>query len=180
MLIVGLGNPGSEYIDTRHNIGFVLADEIIRRYEFSAPQNKFKAEYSSGTIDGKKIHLVKPLTFMNNSGICVVEIASFYKIPPEEILVIHDELDSEGLKELAQLGEEINEIIATRNKIGANLEKRAVEFTDKFMAKYYDEPPRVNPDQKKTAPDEQVAIHNSIDSFAQRVTCRREGNSPAR
>ncbi len=93
MLIVGLGNPGSEYTDNRHNVGFMAVDTIIRRYGFSAPSTKFKGEFFQGEIDGLKIYAIKPMTYMNKSGISVSEIAKFYKIPLEDIYVFYDELD---------------------------------------------------------------------------------------
>jgi len=93
MLFVGLGNPGKEYENTRHNVGFLMADEIVRHYNFSDYKSKYKAEFSEGEIAGKKIYIVKPQTFMNNSGISVSEIARFYKIPLNDIYVFYDELD---------------------------------------------------------------------------------------
>ena len=93
-LIVGLGNPGADYVDTRHNAGFWLIDEIAAdqslnfRFEkrFNADECKFKA-------DGRDVFLQKPQTFMNRSGQSVAALARYYKIAAEEILVIHDELD---------------------------------------------------------------------------------------
>jgi len=93
MLFVGLGNPGKEYENTRHNVGFLMADEIVRHYGFSDYKNKYKAEFSEGEISGKKIYILKPQTFMNNSGISVSEIVRFYKIPLNDIYVFYDELD---------------------------------------------------------------------------------------
>ncbi len=93
MLVAGLGNPGKEYVSTRHNVGFMAIDEIVRKYNFSEPKKKYKAEFYEGIIDGEKIFALKPQTFMNKSGISLAEIVNFYKIPPEDIVVIHDELD---------------------------------------------------------------------------------------
>lgn len=93
MLLVGLGNPGNAYTATRHNIGFIAVDEIVRRYNFSSPRIKFNAELSESTIDGERIISVKPLTYMNNSGASVRDVASFYKIPVHNIIVCHDDLD---------------------------------------------------------------------------------------
>lgn len=93
LLLVGLGNPGAEYADTRHNIGFMVIDEIINRYNFGKPSNKFNAKLSEGIIGGTKIYTAKPLTFMNESGISVQKIIQFYKITPENIIVIQDDID---------------------------------------------------------------------------------------
>ncbi len=92
-LLVGLGNPGPKHRDNRHNIGFMAADEIVRRYNLSAPRSRFLSESFEGTIDGKKVLLLKPMTFMNESGRAVGEAARFFKIPPEDILILHDEID---------------------------------------------------------------------------------------
>ena len=92
-LIVGLGNPGARYARNRHNIGFVIADAVVRRYGFSAYRDRFKGEVAEGPIGGERCLLLKPQTFMNDSGEAVLAAMSFYKIRPEDILVIHDELD---------------------------------------------------------------------------------------
>ncbi|HEV2300904.1 MAG TPA: aminoacyl-tRNA hydrolase [Stellaceae bacterium] len=92
-LIVGLGNPGARYARNRHNIGFMAADAIARRHRFAAFRNRFKGELSEGVIAEEKRLLLKPQTFMNDSGESVLAAAQFYKIPPEEIVVMHDELD---------------------------------------------------------------------------------------
>jgi PTH1 family peptidyl-tRNA hydrolase len=92
-LVVGLGNPGARYARNRHNIGFVIADAVARRYGFSAYRDRFKGELAEGTVAGEKRLLLKPQTFMNDSGESVLAAMSFYKIRPDEILVIHDELD---------------------------------------------------------------------------------------
>lgn len=92
-LVVGLGNPGSRYARNRHNIGFMAADAIARRHGFPAFRSRFKGELSEGVIAEEKRLLLKPQTFMNDSGEAVLAAAQFYKIPPEEIVVLHDELD---------------------------------------------------------------------------------------
>lgn len=92
-LIVGLGNPGAKYADNRHNIGFMAVDEIVRRHKFSDFKSKFQGNICEGTIDGVKTLVLKPTTFMNDSGRSVGEVCRFYKIPPEDVVVIYDELD---------------------------------------------------------------------------------------
>ena len=92
-LVVGLGNPGSRYARNRHNIGFMVAAAIARRYGFPAFRSRFKGELSEGVIAGERRLLLCPQTFMNVSGESVLAAMSFYKIPPGEIVVIHDELD---------------------------------------------------------------------------------------
>lgn len=94
-IIVGLGNPGSEYEKTRHNAGFMAIDLLQKEWAFAAfkEDKKMNAELSSGTFNDEKVILVKPLTFMNNSGEAVQKICQFYKIKPESCLVIYDDLD---------------------------------------------------------------------------------------
>jgi PTH1 family peptidyl-tRNA hydrolase len=92
-LIVGLGNPGTEYRNNRHNIGFMAIDAIAARHGFSPFKAKFSGLIADGTIDGNRVLLLKPQTFMNKSGDCVSKAANFYKIDTSDIIVIYDELD---------------------------------------------------------------------------------------
>ncbi|MGH7109981.1 MAG: aminoacyl-tRNA hydrolase, partial [Stellaceae bacterium] len=92
-LIVGLGNPGAQYARNRHNIGFMTAEAIARGHGFTPFRNRFKGEVAEGTIAGARRLLLKPQTFMNLSGESVGAAARFFKLAPEEVVVIHDELD---------------------------------------------------------------------------------------
>ncbi len=92
-LIVGLGNPGKDYEDTRHNVGFRVADELARRYGLAFGKTERKAQVASGTIKGKKVILAKPQTYMNLSGEAVRSLVDFYKVELANILVIADDLD---------------------------------------------------------------------------------------
>jgi PTH1 family peptidyl-tRNA hydrolase len=93
-LVAGLGNPGPEYRYNRHNVGFMAADALHRRYGFPAWKKKFRGEISEGKMGGAdKVLLLKPQTFMNLSGEAVKQAASFYKIPTSNIVIMHDELD---------------------------------------------------------------------------------------
>ena len=94
-LIVGLGNPGEKYLKTRHNAGFLLLDHLVDHFSLPDYQPKFKGAFTEGLIEGHKLYFLKPLTFMNSSGQSVAALAQFFKILPEEILVIHDELEVE-------------------------------------------------------------------------------------
>ncbi len=93
ILLVGLGNIGSEYAATRHNIGFMAVDEIVRRYSFNAFKDKFKGAIATGTIDDEKVAVLKPATYMNLSGEAVLAACTFYKIKPSEVIVFHDDMD---------------------------------------------------------------------------------------
>lgn len=92
-LLVGLGNPGSKYENNRHNIGFMAVDAIAQEHGFPAFKKKFQGLSSEGTVGGEKVIILKPQTYMNNSGQSVGEAAKFYKITPDKIAVFHDELD---------------------------------------------------------------------------------------
>ena len=94
-LIVGLGNPENEYANTRHNMGFNTINEIAKKNNITIVKSKFKGLYETGIIEGKKVVLLKPQTYMNLSGESIREIVDFYNIKPEEILVIYDDMDIE-------------------------------------------------------------------------------------
>lgn len=92
-LLIGLGNPGEKYRDTRHNIGFSFLDSLSSKYGFSFTDSKWKAKACKTTLWQEAVVVAKPETFMNLSGSAVGAIASYYKIPPEKIVVVHDDLD---------------------------------------------------------------------------------------
>jgi PTH1 family peptidyl-tRNA hydrolase len=92
-LFVGLGNPGTKYAHNRHNIGFMAVEEIARRHGFAPWRRRFQGETSEGTLDGERVVLLRPATFMNESGRAVQETASFFKLGVDEIVVFQDELE---------------------------------------------------------------------------------------
>jgi PTH1 family peptidyl-tRNA hydrolase len=92
-LFVGLGNPGAKYAHNRHNIGFLAVEEIARRHGFAPWRRRFQGETSEGTLDGERVILLRPATFMNESGRAVQEAAGFFKLEPGEIIVFQDELE---------------------------------------------------------------------------------------
>ena len=94
LLIAGLGNPGQQYADTRHNVGFAAVDHLQHCFNFSwTKATKFNAEVASGTSNSHKILLAKPLCYMNLSGNSLQSICSYYKIPVSDLIVIHDDID---------------------------------------------------------------------------------------
>lgn len=150
-LIVGLGNPGIQYENTRHNVGFMAVDEISHRHNliFSS-KSKYKAEVASGRLDRHDVVLCKPMTFMNLSGESVQKIAQFYKIPSENIIVLHDEIDLAVAKIKYKLGgghaghnglRSIESCIGTRNfhririGVGRPLDDR-FEVADYVLGKF--------------------------------------------
>lgn len=92
-LIVGLGNPGREYELTRHNIGFMAIDELAKRWNISLNEQKFKGVFGAGFVNGEKVILLKPLTYMNLSGESIRPLMDYYKIDVEDFVVLYDDLD---------------------------------------------------------------------------------------
>ncbi len=96
LLVVGLGNPGAEHAKNRHNIGIMAADAIVRRHAFGPFRAKFHGQIAQGDVAGQRILALKPMTYMNDSGLSVAAAAAFFKIPPADVVVLHDELDLAG------------------------------------------------------------------------------------
>jgi PTH1 family peptidyl-tRNA hydrolase len=92
-LIAGLGNPGEQYQLTRHNIGFLVVDRLAASWRLQAYREKWQALYSTDSLLGQSLHIIKPLTFMNRSGKAVAQFFRFFKMLPDHLLVIHDDLD---------------------------------------------------------------------------------------
>ena len=124
LLLVGLGNPGSNYTNTRHNIGFKIIDAINAHFKLSKQKPKFKGLLTTGNIGNKKVYAIKPLTFMNNSGICIRELIEYFKIDPENVVVFHDDLDVDFGKIKAKFG-------------GSSAGHNGIESIDKFIGKDY-------------------------------------------
>jgi PTH1 family peptidyl-tRNA hydrolase len=104
LLFVGLGNPGAKYARNRHNIGFMAVDEIARRHGFAPWRRRFQGETSEGTLDTERVILLKPTTYMNESGRSVQEAASFFKISPGDVTVFQDELELQPAKLRVKVG----------------------------------------------------------------------------
>ena len=124
LLFVGLGNPSPDNENNRHNIGFKIIDEINKTFELSKQKPKFKGLLTTGNISDKKVYAIKPLTFMNNSGICIKEVIEYFKIDAEDVIVFHDDLDIEFGK------------IKTKFA-GSSAGHNGVESIDKFIGKEY-------------------------------------------
>ena len=103
-LFVGLGNPGAKYANNRHNIGFAIVDEIARRHGFSPWRRRFQGETSEGTLERERVVLLKPSTYMNESGRAVQEAANFFKLGVGEIIVFQDELELPPAKVRVKVG----------------------------------------------------------------------------
>ena len=103
-LFVGLGNPGAKYAQNRHNIGFMAVDEIARRHGFAPWRRRFQGETSEGTLDRERVVLLKPTTYMNESGRAVQEAANFFKIAAGDVTVFQDELELPAAKVRVKVG----------------------------------------------------------------------------
>ena len=124
ILLVGLGNPTPNSQDNRHNIGFKIIDAINQKFSLSKQKPKFKGLLTTGDISNKKIYAIKPLTFMNNSGICIRELIEYFRIDVEDVIVFHDDLDIDFGKIKAKLG-------------GSNAGHNGIASIDKFIGKEY-------------------------------------------
>ncbi len=124
LLFVGLGNPTPNSENNRHNVGFKVIDSINKKFGLSKQKPKFKGLLTTGNIQNKKIYAIKPLTFMNNSGICIRELLEYFKIDAENVIVFHDDLDVEFGKIKAKFG-------------GSNAGHNGIASIDKFIGKDY-------------------------------------------
>ena len=124
ILFVGLGNPTPDSENNRHNIGFKMIDSINKKFNLSKQKPKFKGLLTTGNIGDKKVYAIKPLTFMNNSGICIRELIEYFKIDAEDVVVFHDDLDIEFGKIKAKFG-------------GSSAGHNGIASIDKFIGKEY-------------------------------------------
>ena len=124
ILLVGLGNPTPDSNDNRHNIGIKIIDAINQKFGLSKQKPKFKGLLTTGNISNKKVYAIKPLTFMNNSGICIRELIEYFKINAEDVIVFHDDLDIDFTKIKAKFG-------------GSSAGHNGIASIDKFIVKEY-------------------------------------------
>ena len=124
LLFVGLGNPTPDSENNRHNVGFKIIDSINKQFSLSKQKPKFKGLLTTGNIGKKKVYAIKPLTFMNNSGICIRELIEYFKIDAEDVIVFHDDLDVEFGKIKAKFG-------------GSSAGHNGIASIDKFIGKDY-------------------------------------------
>ena len=124
LLFVGLGNPTPDSENNRHNVGFKIIDAINKKFSLSKQKPKFKGLLTTGIVGDQKIYAIKPLTFMNNSGICIRELIEYFKIDAEDVIVFHDDLDVEFGKIKAKFG-------------GSSAGHNGIASIDKFIGKDY-------------------------------------------
>ena len=124
LLFVGLGNPTQDSENNRHNVGFKIIDSINKKFSLSKQKPKFKGLLTTGKVGEEKVYAIKPLTFMNNSGICIREVIEYFKIDAEDVMVFHDDLDIDFGKIKAKFG-------------GSSAGHNGIESIDKFIGKDY-------------------------------------------
>ncbi|MDA9678327.1 aminoacyl-tRNA hydrolase [Candidatus Pelagibacter sp.] len=124
LLFVGLGNPTPDSENNRHNVGFKIIDALNKKFSLSKQKPKFKGLLTTGNIEGEKVYAIKPLTFMNNSGICIRELLEYFKFDAEDVIVFHDDLDVEFGKIKAKFG-------------GSSAGHNGIASIDKFIGKDY-------------------------------------------
>ena len=123
-LLVGLGNPNPNNTNNRHNVGFLTIDAINTKYKLSKQKPKFKGLLTTGLIDGQKVYAIKPLTFMNSSGVCIKELVDYFKMDIKNIFVFHDDMDISIGKTKVKFG-------------GSSAGHNGIESIDKNIGKNY-------------------------------------------
>ena len=124
MLLVGLGNPSPNNLSNRHNVGFLIIDAINEKFKLSKQKPKFKGLLTTGKINEQKVFAIKPLTFMNRSGICIKEIIEYFKIDVKDVFVFHDDMDIDIGKVKVKFG-------------GSNAGHNGIDSIDKNIGKNY-------------------------------------------
>lgn len=178
-IIVGLGNPEAKYDNTRHNIGFKTIDYIAEKYNISMDFVKHKAVCGKGIIDGNKVIIAKPITYMNLSGESIRQLVDYYKIDEDELIIIYDDIDlNVGAIRLRRKGSAgghngIKSIIShlgseqfSRIKIGVGSKPKGWDLADYVLGKFKDEEKEDVDKAVKSASDACVAIMNNDMTYA--------------
>ena len=182
LLLVGLGNPGPDSVNNRHNIGFKIIDAINSHFKLSKQKPKFKGLLTTGNIDSKKVYAIKPLTFMNNSGTAIKELIDYFKIDAKNVIVFHDDLDIDFGKVKAKVGgtsaghngiKSIDKFIGTdysRVRIGIGKPKGSIEVAD-YVLQNFDEEETLGIDKISKNITESIGdlIKKKLDLFSSTV-----------
>ena len=186
LLFVGLGNPTPDSENNRHNVGFKIIDSINKKFNLSKQKPKFKGLLTTGNIADKKIYAIKPLTFMNNSGICIRELIEYFKIDAEDVIVFHDDLDVEFGKIKAKFGgsdaghngiASIDKFIGkdySRVRIGIGKPKEGIEVAD-YVLQNFDEEEFLNIEKitKNITNSMSILIEKKLDLFSSTVNNKK-------
>ena len=182
LLFVGLGNPTPDSENNRHNVGFKIIDSINKKFSLSKQKPKFKGLLTTGNIGNEKVYAIKPLTFMNNSGICIRELIEYFKIDAEDVIVFHDDLDVEFGKVKAKFGgssaghngiASIDKFIGkeySRVRIGIGKPKNGIEVSD-YVLQNFDEDESVSVEKisKDITESISILVEKKLDLFSSTV-----------
>ena len=182
LLFVGLGNPTPDSENNRHNVGFKIIDTINKKFSLSKQKPKFKGLLTTGNIENEKIYAIKPLTFMNNSGICIRELIEYFKIDAENVVVFHDDLDVEFGKIKAKFGgssaghngiASIDKFIGkdySRVRIGIGKPQSKIEVSDYVLQNFdEDESARIEKILKDITDSISILVEKKLDLFSSTV-----------
>ena len=182
LLFVGLGNPNPNSENNRHNIGFKIIDAINQKFKLSKQKPKFKGLLTTGNINDKKVYAIKPLTFMNNSGVCIRELIEYFKIEASDVIVFHDDLDIDFGKVKAKFGgssaghngiASIDKFIGkdySRVRIGIGKPKEKIEVGD-FVLQNFDEDEMLSIEKISTNINDAISmlVEKKLDLFSSTV-----------
>ena len=185
LLLVGLGNPTQDSENNRHNVGFKIIDSINKKFSLSKQKPKFKGLLTTGSIGNEKVYAIKPLTFMNNSGVCIRELIEYFKIDAEDVIVFHDDLDVEFGKIKAKFGgssaghngiASIDKFIGkeySRVRIGIGKPKNGIEVSD-YVLQNFDEDEAANVEKilKNITESISILVEKKLDLFSSTVNNR--------
>ena len=182
LLFVGLGNPTPDSDNNRHNVGFKIIDSINKKFSLSKQKPKFKGLLTTGNIGSKKVYAIKPLTFMNNSGICIRELIEYFKIDAEDVIVFHDDLDVELGKIKAKFGgssaghngiASIDKFIGkdySRVRIGIGKPKNGMEVSDYVLQNFdQDETVEIEKISKEITESVSILVEKKLDLFSSTI-----------
>ena len=182
LLFVGLGNPTPDSENNRHNVGFKIIDSINKKFSLSKQKPKFKGLLTTGNIGDEKVYAIKPLTFMNNSGICIRELIEYFKIDAEDVIVFHDDLDVELGKIKTKFGgssaghngiASIDKFIGkdySRVRIGIGKPKNTVEVADYVLQNFdEDETAEIEKISKDITESLSILVEKKLDLFSSTV-----------
>ena len=182
MLFVGLGNPNPNNSGNRHNVGFFVIDAINEKFKLSKQKPKFKGLLTTGNINDQKVFAIKPLTFMNNSGVCIKELIEYFKIEVKNVFVFHDDMDLDIGKIKVKFGgssaghngiESIDKNIGknySRIRIGIGRPKKSSESTDHVLDDFSgEEIQHVEDVSKKISEHLSILINKDLDLFSSKI-----------
>ena len=182
LLFVGLGNPTPDSENNRHNVGFKIIDSINKKFSLSKQKPKFKGLLTTGNIGTEKVYAIKPLTFMNNSGVCIRELIEYFKIDAQDVIVFHDDLDVEFGKIKTKFGgssaghngiASIDKFIGkdySRVRIGIGKPKLGIEISD-YVLQNFDEDESIGIEKvlKNITDSISILVEKKLDLFSSTV-----------